>query len=204
MQSSSQSVPAAHPRAVEPVVAAAGSRGPHALSLNEVRKELGLPPQPDALIRLGMRSYVQPYYGSFSGNPQPVYQPTTVYLDKYEFVSKLKWRNWGSQRATGTGTDYIHTCYPGPCSSGGNYKRPASFRLKNIRRCAARQQYTSIQRTWTGRSIPGGADAHRVCSGKLREGLMGRQQEEPTRLLTGSSGGSGMVTGRRDFNRHRR
>jgi hypothetical protein len=101
------------------------------------------------------RVYIQSGYAPVNVT-SVLYKPRKIQFYKYEYATGLRWHGWGGKGATAHGTTHIHSCYPGPCSTGGDYKRAVLLRVGNIRFCSGRWQYTLLRRRWSGEAIPGG------------------------------------------------
>jgi len=81
-------------------------------------------------VFVGAQAGIAQPYIPFGNNPE---RPTVLEATEEAILIDVSWREWGSPRASGTGTARVNTCEPS-CAEGGIERRPgARVELSELR-----------------------------------------------------------------------
>jgi hypothetical protein len=84
--------------------------------------------------------------GKFVAKPK---QMTLFCADLGGFLEKLRWRSWGSARASATGIASVNDCSP-YCAAGHFHSYPITVTGGRLMKCGATWHYNLLTVTFTG------------------------------------------------------
>ncbi len=72
------------------------------------------------------------------------------------YVNHLRWKHWGSPRATGRGTAHVNNCNPS-CAGGTFHDYRGKLQLRKIKLCSSdgHLHYTQVRFSYRGDRPPG-------------------------------------------------